>query len=357
MTEKIQYEKLGSLGWDRGRLDVQALGGMLGPVEVVLDDGRAIRPFAVAPWADNPTEDWEATAPPLLKRLRGDWVCLPFGLPGKPRTDLDADWLDGLDANLESPDPAQHGACSNADWRLEKAEPHALVDELRARCEVPDFPDRASHFGGRRRSDHHGRDAHRRARGLRTAMGRAIRPSACREEPGAFEIGFGGDVTAFTYPGFFEAGRVARRARADRAPGSTRSPCSTARVQSFAALPLPFDTEEILLVAGHNGVARLTNRAEGYRVVMEWDPGVFPGVLLWVSNRGRRYAPWNGRNLCLGVEPVCAPFDLGYAHAVNPKSPLRARGVATATRFSPERDSRRATGSGSRACDMRRREC
>ena len=144
------------------------------------------------------------------------------------------------------------------------------------------------------------------------------------EEPGAFEIGFGGDVTAFTYPGFFEAG-VSRVAHGRTCAGIGAVPMLDGSVQSFASLPLPFDTEELLLVAGHKGVARLTNRAEGYRVVMEWDPDVFPGVLLWVSNRGRRYAPWNGRHLGLGVEPVCAPFDLGYAHAVNPSSPLRAQ--------------------------------
>ena len=205
MTEKIQYEKLGSLAWDRGRLDVQALGGMLGPVEVILDDGRVIRPFAVAPWADNPTEDWEATAPPLLKRLRGDWVCLPFGLPGKPRNDLDADWLEGLDANLESPDPAQHGACSNANWRLEKAEPHALTMSF-----APDekFPisrieRRVSAADGEPAIDVETRIAARAACELQWGVHPTFR---LPQEPGAFEIGFGGDVTVFTYPGFFEAG-------------------------------------------------------------------------------------------------------------------------------------------------------
>ena len=157
------------------------------------------------------------------------------------------------------------------------------------------------------------------------------------DEPFAFEIGFGGNVTAFTYPGFFEAG-VSRVAHGRACAGIDAVPMLDGSTRSFASLPLPFDTEELLLVAGHEGVARLTNRAEGYRVVMEWDPAVFPGVLLWVSNRGRRYAPWNGRHLGLGVEPVCAPFDLGYAHAVNPRSPLRARGVATATRFAPGRE-------------------
>ena len=336
MTGISAYEKLGSIAWDRGRLDVQALGGMIGPVEVVLDDGRAIRPFAVAPWSDAPAEDWEATAPPLLKRLRGDWLCLPFGLPGKPRADLDADWLDGLDVDLASPDPAQHGACANADWRLEKAEPRALTMSFAPDEEFPisRIERRISAADGAPTIFVETRIAARAP----CELPWGVHPTFhLPEEPGAFEIGFGGNATAFTYPGFFEAG-VSRVAHAKVSAGIGAVPMLDGSTRSFSSLPLPFDTEELLLVAGHAGVARLANRAEGYRIVMEWDPKVFPGVLLWVSNRGRRHAPWNGRFLGLGVEPVCAPFDLGYAHAVNPKSPLRAQGVATATRFSPERD-------------------
>lgn len=335
MAEAKRFEKLGSLAWDRGRLDVQALGGMMGPVEVVLDDGRAVKPFAVASWGDNPTEAWEATEAPLLKRLRGDWLCLPFGLPGKPRADLDADWLEGLDRNLKSPDPAQHGACSNADWRLDKAEPHALTISF-----APDEKFPIARLV-RRFSVADG-DPTIEIETRIEARAPCELPWGCHpifrlpDQPGAFEIGLGGNATLFTYPGYFERG-VSRVAHGKTGVRLDAVPMLDGSVQSFAALPLSFDTEELFLVSGHGGAIRLTNRAEGYRAAMEWDPDVLPGLVLWVSNRGRRQPPWNGRHLALGVEPVCGPLELGYAHAVNPKSPLRAHGVATATRFSPER--------------------
>jgi hypothetical protein len=331
------YEKLGSLSWDRGRADIQALGGMVGPVEVVLHDGRAIHPFKVAPWADDPRAEWEATAPPLLKRLRGDWVCLPFGLPGKPRTDLDAKWLEGLDANLESPDPAQHGTCSNSPWRLDSADPHALSMSFAPETGFPiaRIERRIFVADGEPTINLETRVAARANCELQWGVHPTFR---LPEAPGAFEIGFGSEkVTVLTYPGVFEAS-VSRVAHTRVCDGLDAVPMFDGATQSFSRLPLPFDTEELLFVTGHNGVARLTNHAERYRVVMEWDPGVFPGVLLWISNRGRSFAPWNGRFLGLGVEPVCAPFDLGYAHAVNPKSPMRALGIPTATRFAPGRD-------------------
>ena len=337
MTDTVHYEKLGTLTWDRGRLDIQALGGMMGPVEVKLDDGRTIEPFVVAPWSDEPRQEWEETAPPLLKRLRGDWVCLPFGLPGKPRTDLDARWLDGLDVNLESPDPALHGTCANAQWRLDSAETHALsfsfapnakfpIAGIERRVTVADG-ESAIHFETRVRA--------RTDCELQWGVHPTFR---LPETPGSFQISFGDErVKVLTYPGVFEKG-VSRVAHARVCDGLHSTPMIDGATRSFSSLPLPFDTEELLLVAGHNGVARLTNHTERYRVVMEWDPAVFPSVLMWISNRGRGFAPWNGRFLGLGVEPVCAPFDLGYAHAVNPNSPLRALGVPTATRFFRERD-------------------
>ena len=178
---------------------------MLGPVEVMLDDGRAIRPFESRRGRTHPTEAWEAAAPPLLKRLRGDWLCLPFGLPGRPRTDLDADWLVGLDANLESPDPAQHGACSNANWRLEKAEPHALAMSFAPDEQFPisRIERRISAADGDPTIQVETRIAARASCELQWGVHPTFR---LPEEPGAFEIGFGGDVTAYTYPGFFEQG-------------------------------------------------------------------------------------------------------------------------------------------------------
>ena len=205
MTEKTQYEtRLPRVGPGTPRRPGPRAGCSVRS-RSYLDDGRAIRPFAVAPWADNPTEDWEASAPPLLKRLRGDWVCLPFGLPGEAADDLDADWLEGLDANLESPDPGAARRLLQCELAPREGRAACADDELRPPTEVPDFPDRAPHLGGRRRSAIHveTRIAARAACELQWGCHPTFR---LPEEPGAFEIGFGGNVTAFTYPGFFEAG-------------------------------------------------------------------------------------------------------------------------------------------------------
>ena len=330
-------DSLGSIAWNRGRFDVQALGGMIGPVEAILDDHRIVRPFAVAPWSDDPAAEWEATAPPLLKRLRGDWVCLPFGSPGRPRIDLDPRWLDGLDVDLASPDPAQHGTCANARWRLDAAEPRALSFSFSPDAGFPiaRIERRIAVTDGRSALTFETRV---RAR-AKCELPWGVHPTfRLPPQPGSFDIAFGAErPRVFTFPGVFEKG-VSQIAPARACDGLENVPTIHGAARSFASLPLPFDTEELLLVADHKGTARLTNRAERYRIVMDWDASVFPSVLVWISNRGRKYAPWNGRFLGLGIEPVVSAFDLGHAHAINPHSPLRALGIPTATHFSPARD-------------------
>ena len=76
-----------SVAWDHGCLAVQNLAAMIGPVTFVLPDGRQCQPLHIAPW----TFDAEAAAlPGVLRRLRGEWPCVPFGFDGE-RT-LAAGW-------------------------------------------------------------------------------------------------------------------------------------------------------------------------------------------------------------------------------------------------------------------------
>jgi hypothetical protein len=59
------------------------------------------------------------------------------------------------------------------------------------------------------------------------------------------------------------------------------------------------------------------------------DPRSLRSTLLWMSNGGRHYSPWNGEHTrVLGVEDVTANFHYGLAESAG-SNPLRRRGVAT----------------------------
>jgi hypothetical protein len=64
-----------SLGNDLVSLHITRDGGMLAPVRFRLG-GREVSPYSLSPWKP---DEVTADLPVLLKHLRGDFFCLPFG--------------------------------------------------------------------------------------------------------------------------------------------------------------------------------------------------------------------------------------------------------------------------------------
>lgn len=74
--------------------------------------------------------------------------------------------------------------------------------------------------------------------------------------------------------------------------------------------------------------------AEGYVWFAIRDPKVLRHTILWFSNGGRHYAPWNGRHTdVMGLEDVTGYFHHGLAESVRPNA-LNRRGIPTALRMS-----------------------
>ena len=109
MTERRIADARG-LGWRHGALSVQRLGGMLAPVVFVLPDGRQVAPMHIAPWAGEPAA---RDQPAILRRLRGEWPCVPFGY-SVPGDGFPPDWATLM--GPPEPDEEVHGHSSNAEW-------------------------------------------------------------------------------------------------------------------------------------------------------------------------------------------------------------------------------------------------
>lgn len=313
-----------AIAWAHGMASVQALGGMLGPVTFLLPDGRQVSPLHVAPWFDDPTR---LNQPPILQDLRGEWPCVPFGTDG-PRT-----LPEGWSATGEIFDGAgvPHGHSSNAEWVFTET----AADRLTLTCDYP--------------------DTHPIRRLTRTIAADALAPSLditltvearrpCRLPIGlhpTLRLPLSGQ--ARLDPPAFHQGRVfpldVEPGQGLLAPGSTFASLTSVQSRtgtglSLASLPLTESTEELVQLTGVTGGFRL-HHPDNWTVTLDWDTAHFPSLLLWISNRGRAYDPWNSRHVALGVEPVNAAFDLGPAVSTAP-NPISAMGIPTAQAFHPD---------------------
>lgn len=313
-----------SMRWDRGEACMQNLGGMLAPVHFQLADGRSVSPLHVAPWHDEDMTD----QPGILRRLRGDWPCIPFGAP--PPAPLPAPWSAKLTSTIATEELHPHGYGANHHWDLDTPAENRLSGTVR-------YPD-----------DHPIEALHREVEGI---AGRAeilcsltVTPRRdCRlpiglhpvfrlpeiEESAVLDVGPHG--TVWSHPldeeGLISVVEPNRHFESlDRLWSRQDGPLSLTR------LPLARPSETLLLLTGVCGRAVLTNEAERYRVTLQWDAELFPSLMLWISNRGRTQRPWNGRHLALGVEPIRAAFDLGVRVSTDP-NPLQEAGVETCYPF------------------------
>jgi hypothetical protein len=100
----------------------------------------------------------------------------------------------------------------------------------------------------------------------------------------------------------------------------------------LSRLPLEGDSESLVQLLGVDGKFDLVDQRQGFRIRLQWDPNHFPSCAIWISNRGRKYAPWNGRNLALGIEPVCSAFEMGTLVSRR-SNPISEFGVPTVIPF------------------------
>jgi hypothetical protein len=312
------------LAWAHGALAVQRLGAMLAPLTFNLADGRQVSPMHIASWAgEKGTED----LPGILRRLRGEWPCVPFGY-SVPPDGFASDWQGAIAPATAGEEV--HGHSANNDWQWESApegtlklsidypaaspvrrvertirpDPGAAAVDLEFRIEV--------------------KEDCRLPIGLHPCFRLPMKAQGARLEPGRFDHGL-------TYPATVEA-TAPLFAENVRFADLRSVPTRGGGLVDASRLPLAEDAEELLQLNGIDGTAALANEAEGYRVRLSWQKEHFPSLLLWFSNRGRKMAPWNGRHVAIGIEPICSPFGLGPPTAVA-DNPISRSGVPTALSF------------------------
>jgi len=307
-------------------LAVTRLGGQMAPVTFRRDTASPIQPYYISPWQGE-GGSWGA---PVLKPLRGDFFCMPFG-------DNAAAW--------RGEDHPPHGETAGRAWRLAGAESvgpvASLTLDMRTRVRRGKVTKRLS-----LRDGHNAVYIQHTLEGLAGPMPVGHHAILAADEP---------DESMLVATSRYAFGMTCPGAFGDPAGGSYQALAAGERFDNLKRVPLTFKTPahgdctkfptrtgftDLLAVfhkpAAHPTWTAVTHSRDGWIWFALKDAAVLPATVLWIANQGRHGAPWNGRNRCLAVEDACTHFADGLAASARSNALTRA-GVATVLKLTADR--------------------
>lgn len=312
-----------SLKNDVVKASVTQIGGHLGPVLFQLPNRRTASPLAVAPWSGEKLTD---DLPPLLQSLRGDFFCAPFGGNGVP---------------FKGERHPPHGESANGRWVLEATTRAGDAVTLHAHLETKVRKGRID----KRLTLRTGHTAVYCEHLLQGYSGRMpIGTHPCLRFPdreGAGRISVGHWRWGQVLPGEFEspaAGGYSSLKPGARFRSLSKVPLARGGFTDVSRYPARRGFEDLVMLMGDGkapfGWSAVTFPAERFVFLQLKNPRVLRHTVLWLSNGGRHYPPWNGRHVnVLGMEEVTANFHLGLADSVRPNA-LSRMGLPTSVALS-----------------------
>ncbi|MEO6873338.1 MAG: hypothetical protein ABI222_00810 [Opitutaceae bacterium] len=319
----------GQTGWSFASKSVSAFltqtGGHLAPVTFKLGQ-RFVQPFSIPPWAN---ESLPKDTPTMLKIVRGDFFCAPFGGNATP---------------YRSERHPPHGETANLDWKLDSLDRADGTVTLRASMKTAT---RRGHIDKRLvlRDGHTAIYCEHVLSGMSGPMSIGTHPMLLfPDKPGVGCISTSHCQRGFVVPGAWETPEAKGYSLLKLGAPFT----SLARVPAAAG-----GTLDLTRFPARRGYEELVELISDVRLPFAWsavaipseryvffqlkNPRVLRETVLWFSNGGRHYSPWNGRHLnVLGVEEVTAYFHLGLAESAKPNLLTRA-GAQTAVKLRRDR--------------------
>jgi len=296
---------------------VTRLGGRLAPVRFRLPHG-VVEPFSIAPWAE---EKPDPEVPALLQSLRGDFFCAPFG---------------GNEKAYHGEKHPAHGETAQAPWHFESIKKSKTETELHLSLKTKVRPGRVdktlrlrrgetaiycrhvlSHMSGKMNLGHHAILKFPDAAGSGLISTSPLRFGQVL--PGVLEAPANRGYTSLKPGAFFS--------RLDQVPAADGTTADLSRY------PARRGFEDLAMViheaAPDFAWTAVTFPAQRYVWFTLKDPRVLRSTVLWISNGGRHYPPWNGRHVnVMGLEDLTTYFHLGLAESARP-NPVSKQGFAT----------------------------
>jgi hypothetical protein len=305
------------------RIAITLKGGQMAPVTFFRKSQAPVEPYYVSPWQS----EGIGVSDPVLKQLRGDFFCMPFG----------------GSSIFKGVTHTTHGEPASETWRAESLERSGDLTRMTLVMS-------SSTLGGRI-SKHISLMAGQNVVYIR----HVLEGYDLRAPLGHHATLAGGDqqdsLLLATSP--LQFGRVSPRPPDTFASdGEYNALSAGASFQSLHKVPtiwkdMPFDSCAAFprrrgfcdIIQVYNkptpGPAWVTavNPSQRWLWFSLKDPAVLPSTVLWMENHGRHSDPWRGRNCCLGLEDVCGYFAMGLAASAK-KNELNGKGISTTLKLS-----------------------
>ena len=324
--------ELHTLKWQGGEVDIWSLGCKIIPKFKL--NNKLVEPLHSANWIEDHSEEL-SKLPGILKNLRGEFPCVPFGI-NSPIEKVTDDWKE---VYSEKPyiNNEPHGFSSNREWELiEKTNYYAkfkivypsedFVNYLIRTIEV----DNDNIYKIKCTLTIAVKENCDLPIGLHPMINIPSERNKVKIKPGNFKFGL-------TYPGLVLPGKTLG--------AIGREFSSIEEIPGFADETVdisqpPFDGnyEDLFQLCGIDGIMTIENYEDNYSFKMQWDKEHFTSVLMWLSNKGREEYPWNSKHITFGLEPITSTFGLSTHMSNNSKNPINTRGVKTTINFKKDEE-------------------
>jgi len=284
-------------------LAVTRFGGQVAPIEFYQNSQHPIMPYHIAPWWD---EAISPEQPPLLHVLRGDFFCCPFGGNEVPYKGV-----------LYPP----HGESANRSWSLINYKSDKKGAALHLGQEQTLRPGLIEKKLGLINGENVLYSQHILSKMEGTIDLGHHANLRFPDIPKSGHLGFSPFVHAQVYPNPTELPE--NKGYSLLEPGAiirdlTQVPTITGKTTDLTMYPDRRGFEDIVIICADRLLdfawTTVTFPEQGYVWFALKDPKQLVSTLLWMSNGGRHYEPWNGRHInVMGLEEITAYFHEGLA--------------------------------------------
>ena len=287
---------------------VTVMGGMLGPVTFYPQDRAPIQPYAVAPWAE---EKLPLEMPPMIAALRGDWFCSAFG--------------ENVEKFADRTLPP-HGETANGHWS------GVACGETKAGCWLRlgiDLPLQGGRCEATTALLHDQTVVYQRhdLSGLTGVANPGHHATLVFPDVvGTANLSFSRWQLARTF--FEPTEQPENRGYSWLKPDTTINdlravPCIDGSTTDLCSYPARRGYEDIAILCADPRLDFAWSAVTCPEQKFVWfalrDPKQLTSTLLWFSNGGRHFPPWNGRHTnVLGIEDMTGFFHLGLAASCRP---------------------------------------